>query len=199
MADTRERLPDWRSPTFDAARMRTLTQILDRRFGGIDSAIDELMAASAAIGGPFAPLVHGHEWTEINNAPDFLTLVDIQTVVDLDDLANVNDAGIAPGQTIVWNGLAYVPGSIASGVSYLRDLLDVDVTPVNDQDLLRYDAFQAKWIPFPFGAIVAGVGGGGQQGPPGMDGEDGQQGDQGPPGPAGAAGSGDSWLTWAGL
>jgi len=204
MADTRERLPDWRSPTFDAARMRALTQILDRRFGGIDEAIDQLNESAASIGGPFAPLVHGHEWTDIVNAPNFLTLVDVQTVVNLNDLANVNDSGVAPGQTIVWNGFAYVPGAIGAGVSYLRDLLDVSTAGVLDQDLLQFNAMLGQWEPFPLGSLVAAASGSGPQGPPGMDGQYGADGEPGPPGiagPPGAGGSGggDSWLAWAGL
>lgn len=61
--DTRERLPDWISATFDVVRMRQLTAILERRLGGISD-----MLANLESSGAVPP--HTHTVSDITDFPE---------------------------------------------------------------------------------------------------------------------------------
>ena len=180
MADTKERLPDWSTPHFDPVRMRQLTQVITRRLNGLADALDLLTEVAA---GPFAPLVHEHEWTDINNAPPFITLADLPP--NTGEANTSSNVGTGAGLAKPKAGVNLPFKSINGGAG-------IDLV-VNTDDIVIGIDFPA------FAGLVAS----GLQGPPGMDGFDGEDGMMGPPGPAGRDGSsssgGDSWMAWAGL
>jgi hypothetical protein len=71
---------------------------------------------------------------------------------DLGDLGNVDLVTDAPaiGQTIVWDGFAWIPGDVGAGggATELNDLTDVSATlPIADGDVLTWDNLAGEWYP----------------------------------------------------
>lgn len=80
------------------------------------------------------------------------------SIFALDDLTDVNTAGVADGDALVYDFATntWVPGA-SSSVGALNDLSDVDTTGVGDGDALVYDAAYGTWVPMAGGAGVAAL------------------------------------------
>ena len=77
--------------------------------------------------------------------------------MSIDDLTDVDTTTTAPttGQTIVWDGAKFVPGTAAANIG---DLNDVDTTGVTNGQVLVYNASTNIFEP---GTVSGGGGGGG--------------------------------------
>lgn len=77
--------------------------------------------------------------------------------MSIDDLTDVDTTTTAPttGQTIVWDGAKFVPGTAASNIG---DLNDVDTTGVSEGQVLIFNSATSTFEP---GTISGGGGGGG--------------------------------------
>lgn len=86
--DTRERLPDFPTETFDGFRMRSLVDILERRLRGINAGVINVQREVDRIGssGNFAPLVHSHVEAEITDLQPYLLDITSESIFDLDDV-----------------------------------------------------------------------------------------------------------------
>lgn len=68
----------------------------------------------------------------------------------LADLADVDTTGVAVGQTIVWDGAAWIPGTAGGGGSSTLDgLTDVTVPAPVDGDILVWSSVASQWVNSP--------------------------------------------------
>lgn len=61
----------------------------------------------------------------------------------LDDMGDVSAAGANPGDALVWDGVKWIPGTLA-----VSSLSDVDLAGLSTDDILIWDG--AKWVPLNF-------------------------------------------------
>lgn len=68
--------------------------------------------------------------------------------VDVSSFAQIDLAGIATGQTVVWDGTNLVPGTASGGgATIISDLTDVITLGVQDGQALRWNAAQSRFEP----------------------------------------------------
>ena len=117
--ETKERLPDWTQETFERYRMQTLVQILERRFLAVEESLIEIQLSNTGVigGDTFAPLVHTHGISEIVDFPE---------------------------DNVVFNP---TPGQISiTGDVTLGDISDVDLTGIQNNWIIKWDAGNSRWI-----------------------------------------------------
>jgi len=88
MADTRERLPDFPTETYDGFRMRSMVDIIERRLRAINTGLLDLDREVSLFtsGGNFAPLNHTHVSAEITDLGSYLTDITGESIFDLMDV-----------------------------------------------------------------------------------------------------------------
>lgn len=65
----------------------------------------------------------------------------------LNDLTDVNTAGVASGKVLKYDGTKWVPADDAIGPTTLSGLSDVDATGVANGEVLTFDSASGKWVP----------------------------------------------------
>lgn len=101
----------------------------------------EALGASAASGG---------------SGGSAIPVAQVISATKVEDLSNVDVAGIVSGNVLQWNGAKWVDGSIGGpqGIDWLTDVDTVAVAPTNGQALV-YDAVAGLWKPMTLSSAAA--------------------------------------------
>ena len=119
-------------------QMRQLVSALELRFQSIEANsagfYDNLNLSGDDLDSRYSQIGHTHDPSEITGGVP-------SSIFDLDDISGTWSVG----QTLIWNGTDFIPGSASGGASYLNDLIDVNTPAPTNGYVLTWESASLRW------------------------------------------------------
>ena len=131
-----------------------------RAAGAGASATDKTLFSVTQNAAGTAALSYNNTNGVFSYTPPDLSGYQLSSLNDLGGLTDVTLSGSSSGETLKYNGSAWVNSTLA-----VNDLSDTDINsggfnPLNDGDLLQWDGFNSKWINNPYARSISSTIGG---------------------------------------